>query len=107
MINQLLGLILMAPQGGGADGGQSMTSFLVMMGSIVVIFYFLIFRPQKKRQKQRDEELSKIDKGDKVILSGGMHGTISAIEEKTVLITVAENTKIRFEKSAISSVVPK
>jgi len=69
MINQLLGLVLMAPQGGGQDGGQSMTSFLIMMGSIVLIFYFLIFRPQKKRQKQREEELSKIDKGDKVIYS--------------------------------------
>ena len=105
-MSYLLGLILMTPQS-GQDPGQSMTSFLIMMGSIVLIFYFLIFRPQKKRQKQREEELSKIDKGDKVILTGGMHGTISAIEDKTVLVQVAENTKIRFEKSAISSVVPK
>jgi preprotein translocase subunit YajC len=106
-MNQLLGLILMSPQGGGQDPGQSMTSFFIMMGSIVLIFYFLIYRPQKKRQKAREEELSKIDKGDKVILSGGMHGTITAIEDKTILVQVAENTKIRFERSAITSVVPK
>ena len=78
-----------------------------MFGSIIVIFYFMIYRPQRKRQKEREELITKMDKGDKVILSGGMHGTISAIEDKTVLVTVAENTKIRFQKSAIAEVLPK
>ena len=62
---------------------------------------------QGKRQKDREALISKMDKGDKVILTGGMHGTISSIEDTTVLVQVAENTKIRFEKSAVNSVVPK
>ena len=101
-----LAVILMAPQA-GADSGSSLTSTLVMFGSIGLIFYFMIFRPQRKRQKERDELLSKMEKGDKVILSGGLHGKISAMEDKTVLVEVAENTKMRFEKSAVSMVIPK
>ncbi len=91
----------------GQDPAASMTSTLIMFGSIIVIFYFMIYRPQRKRQKEREELITKMDKGDKVILSGGMHGTISAIEDKTVLVTVAENTKIRFQKSAVAEVLPK
>ncbi len=67
----------------------------------------MIYRPQRKRQKERDALLGQMDKGDKVILAGGMHGTISAMEEKTILVQVAENTKIRFEKSSVTTVVPK
>ena len=101
-----LGLILMAGQN-GSDPAASLTSTLLMFGSIILIFYFMIYRPQRKRQKDREAQLSKIDKGDKVILAGGMHGTISAIEDNSILVTVAENTKIRFEKSAVTSVIPK
>ena len=96
----------MAPQA-GQGAGSGMASTLIMFGSIIVIFYFMIYRPQRKRQKERDELVNKMDKGDKVILSGGMHGTISAIEEKTILVSVSDNTKIRFQKSAVAEVLPK
>ncbi len=97
----------MAPQQGGQDAGTSMVSTLIMFGSIIVIFYFMIYRPQRKRQKEREALVNQMDKGDKVILSGGMHGTISAVEDKTILVTVAENTKIRFQKTAVAEVLPK
>lgn len=106
MLSNLLGLILMAPSQGG-DQGSSAISTVIMFGSIILIFYFMIYRPQRKRQKDREALISKMDKGDKVILSGGMHGTISAIEDTTVLIQVSDTTKIRFEKSSVNSVVPK
>ena len=106
MISTLLGIILMAPQQ-GADQGSSAISTVVMFGSIILIFYFMIYRPQRKRQKEREALITKMEKGDKVILSGGMHGTISAIEDTTVLVSVSDTTKIRFEKSAVNTVVPK
>jgi len=65
----------------------------------------MIIRPQQKRAKERDKMLSAVEKGDKVVLSSGMHGTIVGIEDKTYLIQVADNVKIKFEKSAIASVV--
>ena len=107
MFLHLLGIILMAPSQGGQDSGAGAFSTVIMFGSIILIFYFMIYRPQRKRQKEREALVSKMDKGDKVILSGGMHGTIAAIEDTTILVQVAEATKIRFEKSSVNSVVPK
>jgi preprotein translocase subunit YajC len=107
MFSNLLGIILMTPSQGGQDSGASAFSTIIMFGSIILIFYFMIYRPQRKRQKEREALISKMDKGDKVILSGGMHGMITAIEDTTVLVQVADNTKIRFEKSSVNSVVPK
>ena len=71
MTLSLFGIILMAGQA-GSDPGQGLTSTLVMFGSIILIFYFMIYRPQRKRQKERDALLGQMDKGDKVILAGGM-----------------------------------
>jgi preprotein translocase subunit YajC len=94
----------MAPQGGG-DGG-SMISTLLMFGVIIAIFYFMIIRPQSKRQKERQKMLEAMKKGDKVVTSGGIHGKIVAMEDKTVLLEIADNVKVKVEKSAISAVVP-
>jgi preprotein translocase subunit YajC len=91
------------PGGGGGDGG--LMSTLIMFGLIIGIFYFLILRPQQKRQKEREKLLESIKKGDKVITSGGMHGTVSGVEEKTLLIQVADNVKLKFERSGVTSII--
>ena len=97
-------ILAMAPQG-GANGGGSMISTLIMFGAIFAIFYFMIIRPQQKRQKERDKMLSEIQKGDKVVTNGGMHGVIVGIEEKTYLIDFGNNIKIKFDKAAIATVL--
>jgi len=96
-------LIAMAPQGG--SGGGSMVSTFVMFGAIFLIFYFMIIRPQQKRAKEREKLLSSIEKGDKVITSGGVHGTVAGVEEKTILLQVTENVKLKIERSAISTIL--
>ncbi|MCK7522855.1 MAG: preprotein translocase subunit YajC [Ignavibacteriales bacterium] len=93
----------MAPQG-GEGGGGSLISTLIMFGAIFAIFYFMIIRPQQKRAKEREKLLSNIEKGDKVVTSGGVHATIVGIEDKTVLIEIAPNVKIKVDRSAIGSV---
>jgi len=80
-------------------------STLIMFGSIIAIFYFMILRPQQKKQKQHQQMLESVKKGDKIVLSGGLHGTVAGLEEKTILVQVADNVKMKFEKGAISSVV--
>ncbi|HEY4756864.1 MAG TPA: preprotein translocase subunit YajC [Ignavibacteriaceae bacterium] len=95
-------LIAMAPQGGGS---ANLISTLIMFGAIFLIFYFMIIRPQQKRAKQREKMLSNMQKGDKVVTSGGLHGTIAGLDEKTVLLQVGDNIKMKFEKSAIASVI--
>jgi preprotein translocase subunit YajC len=94
----------MAPQQGG-DAAQGLFSTLLMFALIIAIFYFLILRPQQKRQKERQKLLEALKKGDKVVTSGGMYGTIAGLDEKTVLIQVADNLKIKFERGAVTNVI--
>jgi preprotein translocase subunit YajC len=97
-------LLWMQPPAQGADAGSSMISTLVMFAFIIGIFYFMIIRPQQKRSKEREKLLSAIKKGDKVVTSGGLYGTVAGLDEKTVLIEVADNVKMKFERGAIASV---
>ena len=97
-------LLAMAPQGGDGGGG-SMISTLIMFGAIFAIFYFMIIRPQQKRAKEREKLLSNLEKGDKIITNGGVHATIVGLEEKTALIEIAPNVKVKIDRSAIGSVV--
>jgi preprotein translocase subunit YajC len=99
-------LIAMAPQG-GEGGGGGLVSTLIMFGAIFLIFYFMIIRPQQKRSKERDKMLSNLEKGDKVVTNGGIHGIIAGLEEKTALLQVADNMKIKVERSAITTVIAK
>ena len=96
-------LLAMAPSG-GEGGGGSMVSTLIMFGAIFAIFYFMIIRPQQKKAKERDKMLNALQKGDKVVTSGGIHGTIAGIDDKTILLDVGNNVKMKVERSAIGNV---
>ena len=98
-------LFAMAP--GGGEGGGSLVSTLIMFGAIFLIFYFMIIRPQQKKAKERNKLLSNLEKGDKVITSGGVHGIIAGLDEKTVLLQVSDNLKMKVERSAITTVTAK
>jgi preprotein translocase subunit YajC len=91
-----------APNGGG-DAGGGMWMTLVMFGGIILIMYFLMIRPQQKRQKEHQKMLDSLKKGDQVITNAGMHGTITDIDGSVFTIQIAENTKVKFEKTAIVS----
>jgi preprotein translocase subunit YajC len=88
-------------QGGGAGGFMTFLPFV----AIIAIFYFLIIRPQNKKQKETQKMLSALKKGDKVVTIGGIHGTIQSVKEQSVVLKVDDNTKIEFNRSAISSIL--
>lgn len=69
-----------------------------------VVFYFLLIRPQQKKQKQRNQMLHQLKKGDKIVTIGGLHGTIVELTDDTVVLRVNDTMKLTFERSAISSV---
>ena len=98
-------LIAMSPQGG--EGGGSMVSTIIMFGAIFLIFYFMIIRPQQKKAKNRTKLLSNLEKGDKVVTSGGIHGIIAGLDEKTLLLQVSDNLKMKVDRSAIGQVISK
>lgn len=98
-------LAMAPPPDGSGGGGGSLISTLIMFGAIFAIFYFMIIRPQQKRAKEREKLLSAIQKGDKVVLTSGLYGTVAGLEEKTCLIDVGNNVKMKFDRSAIASVI--
>lgn len=94
-------------QAAPANSTGSMISTVVMFGAVFAIFYFLIIRPQNKKQKEAQKMIAAVKKGDKVVTIGGIHGTIHAVKDKTVVIKVDDAAKIEFTKSAIASVEPR
>ena len=98
-------LFAMAPQGG--EGGGGLISTLIMFGAIFLIFYFMIIRPQQKRAKEKAKLLSNLEKGDKVVTNGGIYGVIAGLEDKTALLQVSDNVKIKIDRSAITTVLAK
>jgi preprotein translocase subunit YajC len=71
---------------------------------IFIVFYFLLILPQQRRQKKQRELLEAIKKGDKVITSSGIWGTVTNLDKETVTLQVADNTKIRLQRDHISSI---
>ena len=97
-----LAMILMSQPQGGQNPTDSLISTLIMFALIIGIFYFMILRPQQKRQKERQKMLDQVKKGDKVVTAGGLHGTVAGIDEKTILLQVADNVKELFGESSQS-----
>lgn len=98
-------LMFMQPSGQGDGGGGGITGTLIMFGLIFVIFYFMIVRPQQRRQKERQKMLEALKKGDKVLTAGGIHGVIIGIEDKTVLVQIADGVKVKVDRGSVSAVV--
>ena len=95
--------ILMAQPNQGE--GPGLMSNIILFGSIILIFYFMIIRPQQKRAKERQKLIDSMKKGDKVITSGGMYGTIAGLDEKTVLVEIADKIKVKLDRSAIATII--
>lgn len=71
---------------------------------IFIIFYFLIIRPQKSKENEHQKTLNNIAKNDEIVTTGGIHGTIINIKDKTVVLRIDENVKIELEKNCIAYV---
>jgi len=89
----------------GQSGGGSLLGFLPFV-LIILVMYFLMIRPQMKRQKERQKMLDALKKGDEVLMAG-IYGKIMGFtdEDKTVLVKVDENTKVKVDRASISVVV--
>ena len=90
----------------GGSGSFDPMSFLPFV-FIIVIFYFLIFRPQQKRMKQQREMLASLRRGDKVLTSGGILGTIDRVDEKELLVEIASGVVVRLNRGSVTEVFSK
>ena len=99
--------LLAAPDGAGSAGGGSMVTTFITFGLIIAVFYFIIIRPQRKRDKDTKAMINAVKKGDKVVTIGGIRGTVMSVKESVVMLKVDDNTKLEFNKSAVSTVLEK
>lgn len=92
-----------------AQGGDGLKQIIFGMGPIliIVVMIFLLFRSQQKENKKRQEMLTKIKTGDKVVTAGGIHGIISNVKEHTFIVKIADNVKIEVNKTGVSTVIEK
>jgi preprotein translocase subunit YajC len=86
--------------GQGAAGGSSL-SFILMLALMFLVMWLFMIRPQRKQQKELEAMRSALKKGDKVITAGGIYGVVAEVDERTVLIKVDGETKLRVDKSSI------
>jgi len=91
----------MGTGGGTGTGTQSLAGFIPLI-LIFVIFYFLLIRPQQKKVKEQKNFIDKLDKGDKVVTSGGIHGKITGLTDTIVTLEVAEKVRIKVSRTQIA-----
>ena len=95
----ILTLVLQAaPQQAPAGGGMSIWIMLALM---FVVMWFFMIRPQRKQQKELEKFRNDLKRGDKVITSGGIYGTVDEVKEKTVLLKVDGDVKLRVDKQCL------
>ena len=96
-----------AQAGGASSQGGLFGSPLVFMALMFVMMYFVLIRPQRQRQKEQEKMISSVKVGDHIIMNGGEHGIITSVKEKTIMVKLADNVKVEYERSAIASVSKK
>jgi preprotein translocase subunit YajC len=89
-------------QEGTMGGAGGMFAALMPLILIFVIFYFLLIAPQRKKEKIHREMINNLKKGDRIITSGGIYGSIVKLKKNYVEIEVDDNTKLRIQRSCIS-----
>ncbi len=92
--------------GGGGSGGGGF-GFIFVIIATFAIFYFILIRPQQKKQKETQKMVEALKKGDRVMTSGGMFGTVAGLKDNIIILKVAEDVKIEVLKTAVASVVNK
>ena len=80
---------------------------LALMVGLFVMFYFIAIRPQRKRQKEHKDLVSNLGKGDEVVTNSGILGKITKLDENYVVLQVADNVELKFQRVAIHAVLPK
>lgn len=102
----MVDLAYAAAQAPSGSGGGSVATQVIFFAAIFAIFYFLLIRPQQKQKKERERLLSAVKKGDRVVTTSGMHGTVVGLAEHTVTLRVADQVKLDFDRSAVGRIVP-
>lgn len=97
----ILSIILQAQSGAAQSSAAGSMSMWIMLIAIFVIMWLFMIRPQRKQQKALEKFRAELKKGDKVVTAGCIYGTVDSVDEKTVLLKVDGEVKLRVDKSSL------
>jgi preprotein translocase subunit YajC len=104
----MLGVVFAQATQGAAEAPPSsvdqMLHMLMLLGVTIGIVYFMIIRPQQKKQRETEAMRSSIKKGDRVLTTGGLYGTVVGEKDQIVVLKVADDVKLEFAREAIIQV---
>jgi preprotein translocase subunit YajC len=89
----------------GAGGSGAMMTQIVFFAAIFAIFYFLLIRPQQKQKRDREQMLATLKRGDRIVTTSGLHGTVTGLGEHTVTVRVADQVKLEFDRSSVGRIL--
>ena len=87
------------------SAGSTAIFNIVAFGGVFLVFYFLVIQPAGKQRKKTQEMLNSLKKGDRVVTSGGIYGTVQGVEAEVVYLKIADNVKIKLARSAVTGIV--
>jgi len=90
-----------APEGAPNTEGHAMV-MVIFYGGLFAVFYFMLIRPQTKRTKEVQTMQSGLGKGDSVITSSGIYGTVYKVKDDVITVQIAENVRVKMQRSAIT-----
>ena len=88
-----------------ADAPPAWIQWLSIIG-MILIFWFLIIRPQMKRQKEHQQKIEAIKKGDQVVTAGGLVGKVHKVDDTYVELDIAQGVRVKAVKSTIGDIIP-
>jgi preprotein translocase subunit YajC len=92
-----------SPPGGG--GSTAVLTQLLFFAAIFAIFWFLLIRPQQKQKREREQMLATLKRGDRVVTTGGLHGTVTSLDDHKVVLRVADQVRLEFDRSAVGRIL--
>ncbi len=99
---QMIAMLLLQTSGNSA---AALFVQVLPILAIGLVFYFLVIAPANKQRRKTQEMISSLKKGDRVLTSGGIYGTIQGVEADVVYLRIADNVKIKVARSAVTGVV--
>lgn len=102
MLHSLLSLgVLLQAAAPAAGEKPSALPTIIMFAAIFLVMWLFMIRPQRKQQKEQEKFRAGLQKGDKVVTAGGIHGTIAEVQSSTVLLKVDGDVKLKVEKASL------
>ncbi len=109
LVIRLLTVLADAPPPAQDQGGTARSLIFTWLPIVlmIVLLYWVMIKPQRRREKERQELLGKIKKNDHVVTTGGIHGVVTSVKDNEVTLKVdeANNVRLRFERGAIARIV--